>query len=68
MNKNLYIPGDLVMYESNICEIEECLRNSLFKSYDYTLVFPNGNSYRVKGTNVTPISLTPEILEKNVPV
>ena len=42
--------------------------NRLTKEYEYTLVYPNGNSSRIVIGEIEPIPLTPEILEKVVSV
>ena len=65
MKQNLYIPGDLVMYDGKICKVEEIKNNYLFKTKNYTLQFPNSNSYSVEEKDITSIPITPEILEKN---
>ena len=61
MNK-LYIPGDLVIYASlikepvaEICEVHEA---------SYTVKFMHGN-FATTSKEIKPITLTPEILEKN---
>mgnify|MGYP004696730389 FL=1 len=58
----LYIPGDLVIYASlikepvaEICEVHEA---------SYTVKFMHGN-FATTSKEIKPITLTPEILEKN---
>lgn len=58
----LYIPGDLVIYVSlikepvaEICEVHEA---------SYTVKFMHGN-FATTSKEIKPITLTPEILEKN---
>lgn len=58
----LYIPGDLVIYASlikepvaEICEVHEA---------SYTVKFMHGN-FAATSKEIKPITLTPEILEKN---
>jgi len=65
MSNPKYIPGDLVMYDGKICKVEEIKNNYLFKTKNYTLQFPNSNSYSVEEKDITSIPITPEILEKN---
>lgn len=62
MNKLEYIPGDLVIYASlikepvaKICEVHEA---------SYTVKFMHGN-FAETSKGIKPITLTPEILEKN---
>lgn len=60
-----YIPGDWVKASGQLCRVEEVFVNRLTKEYEYTLIYPNGNSSRIVIGEIEPISLTPEILEKN---
>lgn len=62
MDKLEYIPGDLVIYASlikepvaEICEVHEA---------SYTVKFMHGN-FAATSKGIKPITLTPEILEKN---
>lgn len=62
MDKLEYIPGDLVIYASlikepvaEICEVHEA---------SYTVKFIHGN-FAATSNEIKPITLTPEILEKN---
>lgn len=62
MDKLEYIPGDLVIYASlikepvaEICEVHEA---------SYTVKFMHGN-FTATSKGIKPITLTPEILEKN---
>ena len=62
MDKLEYIPGDLVIYASlikepvaEICEVHEA---------SYTVKFMHGN-FATTSNEIKPITLTPEILEKN---
>ena len=62
MDKLEYIPGDLVIYASlikepiaEICEVHEA---------SYTVKFMHGN-FAATSKEIKPITLTPEILEKN---
>lgn len=62
MDKLCYIPGDLVIYASlikepvaEICEVHEA---------SYTVKFMHGN-FATTSKEIKPITLTPEILEKN---
>lgn len=65
MKQSKYIPGDLVKASGQLCRVEEVFVNRLTKEFEYTLVYPNGNSSRIVIGEIEPISLTPEILEKN---
>jgi len=65
MSNPKYIHGDLVMCDGKICKVEEIKNNYLFKTKNYTLQFPNSNSYSVEEKDITSIPITPEILEKN---
>lgn len=60
-----YIPGDWVKASGQLCRVEEVFVNRLTKEYEYTLIYPNSNSSRIVIGEIEPISLTPEILEKN---
>lgn len=60
-----YIPGDWVKASGQLCRVEEVFVNRLTKEYEYTLIYPNGNSSRIVIGDIEPIPLTPEILEKN---
>lgn len=62
MDKLEYIPGDLVIYTSlikepvaEICEVHDA---------SYTVKFMHGN-FEETSKEIKPITLTPEILEKN---
>ena len=62
MEKLEYIPGDLVIYASlikepvaEICEVHDA---------SYTVKFMHGN-FEATSKEIKPITLTPEILEKN---
>lgn len=65
MTQNEYIPGDWVKASGQLCRVEEVFVNRLTKEYEYTLIYPNGNSSRFVIGEIEPIPLTPEILEKN---
>lgn len=65
MKQSKYIPGDWVKASGQLCRVEEVFVNRLTKEYEYTLIYPNGNSSRIVIGEIEPISLTPEILEKN---
>ena len=65
MTQSEYIPGDWVKASDQLCRVEEVFVNRLTKEYEYTLVYPNGNSSRIVIGEIEPIPLTPEILEKN---
>lgn len=65
MKQSEYIPGDWVRASGQLCRVEEVFVNRLTKEYEYTLIYPNGNSSRIVIGEIEPISLTPEILEKN---
>lgn len=65
MKQSEYIPGDWVKASGQLCRVEEVFVNRLTKEYEYTLIYPNGNSSRIVIGEIEPISLTPEILEKN---
>lgn len=65
MKQSEYIPGDWVKASDQLCRVEEVFVNRLTKEYEYTLIYPNGNSSRIVIGEIEPISLTPEILEKN---
>lgn len=58
-----YIPGDWVKASGQLCRVEEVFVNRLTKEYEYTLVYPNGNSSRIVIGEIEPMPLTPEILE-----
>ena len=58
MGKNLYIPGDLVMYQDNIEVVVEVDR-------DNTLSVSTDKHPFARIEKIKPIPLTPEILEKN---
>lgn len=60
-----YIPGDWIKASGQLCRVEEVFVNRLTKEYEYTLIYPNGNSSRIVIGEIEPIPLTPEILEKN---
>lgn len=60
-----YIPGDWVKASGQLCRVEEVFVNRLTKEYEYTLIYPNGNSSRIVIGEIEPTPLTPEILEKN---
>lgn len=65
MDKLEYIPGDWVKASDQLCRVEEVFVNRLTKEFDYTIVYPNGNSSRIVIGEIEPIPLTPEIFEKN---
>lgn len=66
MKENIFIEGDLVLHDNNVCKIEgktlTCDTNLL---EFYIVRTPNGCLYSIQPIEVTPIPLTPEILEKN---
>lgn len=65
MKQSKYIPGDLVKASGQLCRVEEVFVNRLTKEFEYTLVYPNGNSSRIVIGEIEPVPLTTEILEKN---
>lgn len=65
LKQSEYIPGDLVKASGQLCRVEEVFVNRLTKEYEYTLIYPNGNSSRIVIGEIEPIPLTPKILEKN---
>lgn len=65
MIQSKYIPGDWVKASGQLCRVEEFFVNRLTKEYEYTLVYPNGNSSRIVIGEIEPVPLTPEILEKS---
>lgn len=65
MKQSKYIPGDWVKASDQLCRVEEVFVNRLTNETEYTLIYPNGNSSRIVIGEIEPISLTPEILEKN---
>ena len=65
MKQSEYIPGDWVKANDQLCRVEEVFVNRLTKEFEYTLVYPNGNSSRIVIGEIEPVPLTPEILEKN---
>lgn len=66
MKENIFIEGDLVLYDNNVCKIEgktlTCDTNLL---EFYIVRTPNGCLYSIRPIEVTPIPIIPEILEKN---
>jgi hypothetical protein len=66
MKENIFIEGDLVLYDNNVCKIEgktlTCDTNLL---EIYIVRTPNGCLYSIRPIEVTPIPIIPEILEKN---
>ena len=60
-----YIPGDWVKASGQLCRVEEVFVNRLTKEYEYTLIYPNGNSSRIVIGEIEPVPLTPEILDKS---
>ncbi len=65
MKQSKYIPGDWVKASDQLCRVEEVFVNRLTKEFEYTLVYPNGNSSRIVIGEIEPVPLTTEILEKN---
>ena len=65
MKQSKYIPGDLVKASGQLCRVEEVFVNRLTKEFEYTLVYPNGNSSRTVIGEIEPVPLTPEILENS---
>lgn len=65
MKQSEYIPGDWVKASGQLCRVEEVFVNRLTKEFEYTLIYPNGNSSRIVIGEIEPVPLTPEILEKN---
>lgn len=65
MCQSRFIPGDLVSVGGQPCRVEEVFVNRLTKEFEYTLVYPNGNSSRIVIGEIEPVPLTTEILEKN---
>ena len=64
MKQSKYIPGDWVKASGHLCKVEEVFVNRLTKEYEYTLVYPNGNSSRIVVGEIEPVSLTSEILKR----
>lgn len=64
MKQSKYIPGDQVKASGQLCKVEEVFVNRLTKEYEYTLVYPNGNSSRTIISEIEPVSLTTEILKR----
>lgn len=66
MKENIFIEGDLVLYDNNVCKIEcktlTCDTNLL---EFYIVRTPNGCLYSIRPIEVTSIPIIPEILEKN---
>ena len=65
MKQSEYISGDRVKASGQLCRVEEVFVNRLTNEYEYTLIYPNGNSSRIVIGEIEPIPLTPEIFEKN---
>lgn len=65
MKQSKYIPGDWVKASGQLCRVEEVFVNRLTKEFEYTLIYPNGNSSRIVIGEIEPVPLTPEILDKN---
>ena len=65
MKQSKYIPGDWVKASGHLCRVEEVFVNRFTKEYEYTLVYPNGNSSRIVIGEIEPVPLTPEILKKS---
>ena len=63
MIQSKYIPGDWVKASGHLCRVEEVFVNRLTKEYEYTLVYPNGNSSRIVIGELEPVPITTEILE-----
>lgn len=63
MEQNLYIIGDLVQYQDTIYHIAG-FRIDYRNNYIYSIEY-DGSSIEIKGDYLTPIPLTPKILEKN---
>lgn len=66
MKENIFIEGDLVLHNNNVCKIEgktlTCDTNLL---EFYIVRTPNGCLYSIQPIEVIPIPLTSEILERN---
>lgn len=67
MKENIFIEGDLVLHNTNVCKIEcKTLTCDANLREFYNIRTPNGCLYGcIRPIEVTPIPLTPEILEKN---
>ena len=65
MKQSKYIPGDWVKASGHLCKVEEVFVNRFTKEYEYTLVYPNGNSSRIVIGEIEPVPISYEILEKN---
>lgn len=65
MKQSKYIPGDLVKANGHLCKVKEVFVNRLTKEFEYTLIYPNGNSSRIVIGEIEPVPLTPEILSEN---
>ena len=65
MKQSKYIPGDWVKASGHLCKVEEVFVNRFTKEYEYTLVYPNGNSSRIVVGEIEPVPLTSEILDNN---
>lgn len=55
MDKLEYIPGDWVKASGQLCRVEEVFVNRLTKDFEYTIVYPNGNSSRIVIGEIEPI-------------
>ena len=65
MDKLEYIPGDWVKASGQLCRVEEVFVNRLTKEFEYTIVYPNGNSSRIVIGEIEPVPISYELLEKN---
>lgn len=65
MKQSKYIPGDLVKASGQLCRVEEVFVNRLTNEYEYTLIYPNGNSSRIVIGEIEPIPISSEILEES---
>ena len=64
MKQSKYIPGDWVKANGQECRVEEVFVNRLTKEFEYTLIYPNGNSSRIVIGEIEPVPLTSEILKR----
>ena len=66
MKENIFIEEDLVLYNNNVCKIEgKTLTCDTHLLEFYIVRTPNGCLYSIQPIEVTPIPISPEILEKN---
>ena len=65
MKQNEYISGDWVKASGQLCRVEEVFVNRLTNEFEYTIIYPNGNSSRIVICEIEPVPISYEILEKN---